>query len=145
MSRRNNVALVVLLLLPLVFFAGMFRAEDAVPSAEDEDKIAAKEDAQGDERMVLGEKTVFIGTTILNEDSKPSERGVVGTFYLEGGKNYPLKAASDEVLAQLKKFDQKKITLAGKLRVNGKYLVALSVVEAAPAADLRDKRKRNGL
>ena len=141
----KNDALTLVLLLALAGFAGLIRAEDAAPSAEDEDKIAAKEDAEGDERMVLGEKTVFSGTPILNEDSKPTDRGVIGTFYADGGKSYPLKAASDEVLALLKKFDQKKITLAGKLRVNGKYLVAQSVLEVAKAAEQRDKRKRNGL
>ncbi len=132
----------VSLLCVLAVASSGIRAEELSP--DEEDKIAAKEDALGDDAMLLKLQNVFTGTVQLNAADKPNERGVIGSFAGADGKNYQLKAASDEVLTQLKKYDQKKATVAGKLRVNGKYLVVLAVVESTPSTTPRDKRKRSG-
>jgi hypothetical protein len=136
---------ITLLALVLIVSCPRIHAEESTPSAEDEDKIAAKEDAESEEKMVLGLKTVFTGMLMLNDSDKPAGRGVIGTFACDDGKSYLLKAASDELLAQLKTVDQKKTTITGKLRVNGKYLIALAIVASTPSTTPRDKRKRNGL
>ena len=96
--------------------------------------------------MELGLKSVFTGALTLDPSGKPSDRGVVGTFNDTDGKGYQLKTASDAVFEKLAPFDGKLVTVTGKVRVNGKYLIVQSIVPAAnSAAAPREKRKRNGL
>ncbi|MEI6235852.1 MAG: hypothetical protein WCT04_22585 [Planctomycetota bacterium] len=128
-------------------FAGFssIRAEETQLSPEEEAKIAAKEDAAGDEAMIKGQKCVFTGVIVLDDPDKPSDRGVIGSLVCDDSKTYPMKAGSDEILVELKKNYGKKATVAGKLRVNGKYLIVMAIVESTPSPTPRDKRKRSGL
>ncbi|HLX62289.1 MAG TPA: hypothetical protein VKX17_13505 [Planctomycetota bacterium] len=141
MHRRNFSLLSVSILLVACACAG---AEETKPSAEDEAKIAAKEDAAGDDNMDK-DKSVFVGLVALENSGAADDHGSIGKFAAKDGKVYELKAASNEILEKLKPLDKKIATIAGKLRVNGKYLVAMAVVAGAPNDIQRDKRKKSGL
>ena len=77
----------------------------------------------------------------VNDDTRfPA---IAGTFTVENGPTYQVKAADKAMLNRLAALDKKKCILAGKVRNGGKYLLVSSVIEAAGAPV--ERRKRGGL
>jgi hypothetical protein len=140
--KRDILSIVLLLTCSIGWTV---HAADAELSAEDEAKIEAQEDADPDAKMAAGLKGIFTGTLLLDSPDQPAGRGVIGNLTLASGKNYLVRLGDETLMEKIKPYNGKSATVTGKIRVNGKYLIILSIVPPASDSPPREKRKRNGL
>jgi len=79
----------------------------------------------------------FSRDALAPEDTPP---GVVGVFSATDGNLYLVKLADQGMLKLLCSYDKKDVTLAGKLRNKGKYLIVETVIAGEPKPLPRVKR-----
>ncbi|MGD0088838.1 MAG: hypothetical protein ABSE73_02860 [Planctomycetota bacterium] len=126
-------------------------AADKPPDAKAEADAAKKEDDDEMDRRSKGglqSQRMFHGTFLLPSDSsKQTNADVIGTLVTDEGdmkpnQTYLVKVEKNlkEVIEVLKRNDTKKVTVHGKVRNQGKYLIAISVIEAAPGAPVKEQR-----
>lgn len=109
----------------------------------EEAELFAREEAEDEKlKMTPNARTAFEGTVALGEQMG-SEGGIVGTFTI-GGKPHLLRMESPRLIEELKKVNGKSVTLTGKVRVNGKYFIAQSVLVPTPGAPRKTRGKRGG-
>ena len=109
----------------------------------EEAKIAAEEEAaEGAMPLEQRPQTVFTGRLFLSLEAPADNPDVVGSFASEDGRVFLVKLTSPRVLSDIRPLDQKKTTLRGTIRVNGKYLVLNenSVTKPGPARRVFSKR-----
>jgi len=125
---------------------------------EAEAREAAKEDAEEAAITNMAEQLrkyqhEFHGTFLLPADpSQKTSAGVVGTFVTDEkdrnpNQTYLVKVAdgNKELLGKLKRFDMKKVAVQGKLRNQGKYLIASAVSEPAAGQPVKERRGGGGI
>jgi hypothetical protein len=116
------------------------------PQQEAEEKEAAEEDAAAVGRDLPGGPGAFEfnarGKLDLYQHPDDQKPIVIGIFTADG-KAYEVKAGNEELLTKLQQYNGKLVSLAGKLRNKGKYLVVQSIVEGAGRPD--SMRNRRGL
>ena len=126
-----------------VSLSGALLAKEAPQSAQE--KAEAKEAADEDDRAskLDGEVQdplkylVVKGTISIDESAKGP---VVGSVSGKQG-SYQIKLENEGILAQLLKYNNKEVTLGGKLRNAGKYLIVREVIMGVqPAMSLSDPR-----
>lgn len=123
-------------------FPHALAASDTDKDAEAE--IFAKEELADEKlKMTPNVKTSWEGNVALADGNENLEQGIVGTFTVEG-KPMLLRMESTKLLEDLKKVNGKTVTLAGKIRVNGKYFIAQSVVVPVPGQPRKTRGKRGG-
>ena len=133
-------------------------AKDKPKDAEAEALEAAKEDAEEAAITNMAEQLrkyqhEFHGTFLLPSDpSQKTSAAVVGTFVTDDkdrnpNQTYLLKVAdgNKKLLETLKRFDMKKVTVQGKLRNQGKYLIATAVSEPAAGQPVQERRSGGGI
>jgi hypothetical protein len=115
------------------------------PQQEAEEKEAAEEDAAAVGRDLPGgpgaSEFSARGKLDLYQVQEGQKPIVIGVFSADG-KNYEVKS-SDDLIAKLQQHNGKLVSLAGKLRNNGKYFVVQSIIEGAGRPD--SMRNRRGL
>ena len=138
--------------LSAVMLAIAFMISGAVLTAETQDEKEAKEAAAeedafnkaGEVEQMAAQKSMtgkFVLTPPTDDDPNPK---VVGTFSLGVGQSYLVKVEHQVVLKKLAGYDNKKVTVRGKIRNQGKYLIVSEIMsgrEAPPA----ERSKRGGL
>jgi hypothetical protein len=134
---RNAILLIASLAVAMSFAAA------AESQAEQEAKQAAAEEAA--EKLLPEDQQFgkpYSGTFNLSakDDQNPQ---VIGRFAVDKGATYLVKLNDPGLLKRLSLYDNKKCTLTGKLRNEGKYLLVTTVIESAPTPPAR--RKRGGL
>ena len=122
-------------------------AGEGKPKKETKEEIEARE-AEAEEiaeRDQLGKAvpTTFAGKLVLNPiNPGESQAQVVGSFSVEKGGLFPVKLRDPNLLKVLRTYDGKLISVYGKLRNQGKYLVISGVI--APAPTPKGFAKRGG-
>ena len=140
--KTHSVLLCALAFLGGLSFHGIIRAEEKQTAQE---KAEAKEAADEDEResKMDGEARdplkylVVKGTMALDESAKGP---VIGTISGKDG-TYQIKLTNESIRAQMFKYNNKIVTLGGKLRNNGKYILVKEIILGQqPAVSLSDPR-----
>jgi hypothetical protein len=131
------------MLISLLFFSAAAFAEEETPDQKEAKEAADEEAAEKalPEDQQFGKNYVGKLTLSVTEVKKPDS--VVGSLVLDSGTTYQLKLSDTITLSQLMHYDNKKCTLRGKLRNNGKYLLVASVIDAG--AKPVEHRKRGGM
>jgi hypothetical protein len=149
--RHTNALFSFLLMAAFLAPASAWALSDA--ERQEEAETYAREDKE-DEKMKFNPtfKTAFEGIVRVDAadisatpgpDAGARPEGVVGTFSF-GGKDYLLKMESPRLIEDLRKVNGKSVTLTGKIRVNGKYFVAQSVLVPVPGPPRTTRGKRGG-
>jgi hypothetical protein len=114
-------------------------AEDAPDSAET--KEAAEED-EAEKKLPETEQIQALKTVrgVLKLGAAEDNSEVVGTLTAESGDSYLLKLASKDLAKRLERYNNKNVTLTGKLRNKGKYLIVQNISDAAGGSSERTKR-----
>jgi|GEM_PF-3469492 len=136
-------------------------SKDKLDQAAEAKQVALEEAAQAADREkgVKGMyQRTFIGTFVgLSDTSQKVSPEVVGMFVTSAtdkkpGRNYLVKVdnTNKTLLETLKRFDQKKAQVTGKLQVigpdgEGKYLLATQIVEQTPTPPAVSNRKLGGI
>ena len=141
MSVRNYLALAAFVSALAVNLHGSLRAEES--AAEKEAKQAADEDSAEKQLSEEAQNGKQYSGRFMLDLSDTSIRDVVGSFSVEHGPKYLVKASDPALVRRLVARDAQKCVLFGKLRNNGKYLLVTSIVEAAPPPT--DRHKRGGM
>lgn len=121
--------------------------EEAIQAAKEDEEEASVTDLLAKLKKYQSD---FSGTFLLPSDpSQKSDRGVVGTFITDKSdrnpeQTYLVKVVSDDVLKVLSRYDTKKVTVQGKLRNNGKYLIVSLVIEPPPPFHPQPERRSPG-
>lgn len=151
------LGLAPVLLCPAPACAAEGKNKPKAANPEDEAKEAAKEDADEVADRLAGKtgqrQRLFHGTFLLPSDpSEQTNPDVVGTFVTDEGdmkpnQTYLVKVARDkkEVIEVLKRLDAKKVTLLGKLRNQGTYLIVMGVIESGPTPRVPERRNGGGI
>jgi hypothetical protein len=132
-----------LAILAMAFTLGAVTNALALSDAEraEEAAIIAKEDAAA-ETMKLGIKTSWEGTLTLTSE-RDEETGAIGTFTFDG-QTHLLRVETSVLAKELQAYNGKSVTLTGRIRVNGKYFIAQSVLVPTPGPPRRSRGKRGG-
>jgi hypothetical protein len=147
MNHRWSEKLLVVLLLALALgntkhsaFAEESQEEREAKQAADE--AAAEKNLPEDQQYGKSYNGTLNLVVIDPTQPKPA---VIGTFTIDKGATLQLKLAelNDSLMKRISLYDNKKCTLFGKLRNNGKYLIVSSIIEMANAPVM--KRKRGGM
>jgi hypothetical protein len=127
----------------LLFLSGAACAEEETPDQKEAKEAAAEDAAEKalPEDQQFGKN--FAGKLSLSISEVKTPDSVVGSLVLDNGTTYQLKLTDTITLKQLVPYDNKKCTLLGKLRNNGKYLLVCSVIDAS--AKPVEHRKRGGM
>ena len=126
------------------------KKDDDDKKKEDEEREAAKE-AENENNLSLLEQvklqTEFHGVLDLKTENSGAVVGTLVTDATDKTPNttYQLKLENSELLKVLLPFDKKKVAVYGKLRNNGKYLVAMSLCQHSPGPQRVERRMRGGL
>ena len=157
-SKRHSQILLLLLLTAGVAGTALTHAAAAKNDAATEAREAAQEDADEASLTNMAEQLrkyqhEFHGTFLLPSDpSQKTSAAVVGTFVTDDkdrnpNQTYLLKVAdgNKKLLETLKRFDMKKVTVQGKLRNQGKYLIATAVSEPAAGQPVQERRSGGGI
>lgn len=132
-----------LTVLLLVVFAPLVRAEDL--SADEEAAIMALED-ETEAALPTHKKPPgsVAGRVQLKSDAVAEEGAVVGLLTAQD-RAYLLRLSRPDVLPILQRFNGKTVTVMGKIRMQGKYLVAEGVQPPAPGIERKDRAIRSGM
>lgn len=137
-----RIRLIALPFACLLTSASAYALSDADKDAEAE--IFAREEAADEKlKMTPDAKTAWEGTVALADGNENLQEGIVGTFTVEG-KAMLLRMESPKLLDELKKVNGKTVTIAGKIRVNGKYFIAQNVLVPVPGQPRKTRGKRGG-
>ena len=113
---------------PVLLSAEMTKAEQAeeAEAAEEERKLdeAGKLPEDGYEFMEAGK--LFLSNAVMD----PARPSVLGVFR-SGKRAYQVKVAEESLRKELTKFNGKYVTLGGKIRNKGKYLIVQEVMSQA--------------
>ena len=117
------------------------KAEANAEQRKMEDIMAQQEDA-AEQKLPMDKRPESIFSGILALYDAPASGDVLGNFVTKSGQLFLIKVTRSEIIPDLKKFDQKTITLVGKARVKGKYLLveAVNAPQPGPTRDRRGKR-----
>ena len=127
---------------------------NAVSAAEKPKKIDPEKEAESKLMQAEDEAELALSDHLKSEyDGKislyPVEQGqqlpdVVGTF-ITSGRIHLLKLTSPTLYTSLLPFNNKDVTMVGKIRANGKYFIAGAVMMKSDGAAPVHARKRGGL
>jgi len=113
---------------PLLLSAEKTKAElaEEAEAAEEERKLdeAGKLPEDGYEFMEAGK--LFLSNAVMD----PARPSVLGVFR-SGKRAYQVKVAEESLRKELTKFNGKFVTLGGKIRNDGKYLIVQEVLSRA--------------
>ena len=127
----------------LAIAAPLLRAEDL--SAEEEAAIMAQEE-EAEAALPLDRKPPgsVSGRVQLQADAAEETGAVVGLLATQN-RAYLLRLARPEVLPLLRRFNGQTVTVSGKIRMRGKYLIAESVQAPTPGVERTDRGKTSGM
>ena len=137
-----------LMLVYTIVSGGAYAAQSADAKLKQEEDRISKQEEEAEGKLGLSEKKNFVVTGTLNlydEEKLAKSDGVFGTLDSTQGATYLVKLDSSVSLAQLKKYDTKNVSVSGKSRVKGKYLVITGIVELIPGPERKEPTKRGGI
>lgn len=145
-TQRPPVATQFLLLVLLLPGLPLVSAEKTV-AEQAEDEEAAAEERQLEKQGKLpedGHEFTASGKLVLATQVMDQERpGVLGLF-TACGRSYQVKLAEETLREKLNTFNGKTVTLAGKIRNQGKYLIVQAVLTQTGSFQATSARSGRG-
>lgn len=143
----------VLIAMVLFGFSATLSAAEKVDNLQkrwDAERREADEEAQREERLSIEQKakmkSLFNGILTIQGDLDNGNPEVVGALTCtDDQKIYLLKLEAKDVIKVLQRNDNKKITLSGRVRNSGKYLVVTGLVEHQPGPPRVARRSMGGI
>jgi uncharacterized pyridoxamine 5'-phosphate oxidase family protein len=125
------------------------KAGNADKKREADNKQAAAE-AEKEERLEMEDqlkiKSQFNGVLTVQSDLEDGNPAVVGALSCsDDSKIYLLKVDNKDTLKILQSNDKQKVTISGRLRNDGKYLVVTGIIEHRPGPVRVSRRTLGGL
>ncbi len=143
----------VLIAMVLFGFSAALSAAEKVDNLQkrwDAERREADEEAQREERLSIEQKakmkSLFNGVLTIQGDLDNGNPEVVGALTCTDDQRiYLLKLEAKDVIKVLQRNDNKKITLSGRVRNSGKYLVVTGLVEHQPGPPRVARRSMGGI
>lgn len=129
----NRIAFLAVFAMAALTFDAQAGAAKKETQAELEAREAAEEDAAEAKLDPEKVKHLFDGRFVLNQTEDAKEpNAIVGTFISKNG-SYLIKVESAAVREELKQYHNKEVSVVGKVRNQGKYLIVNSIVHGGAA------------
>lgn len=130
----TKAVLIATVLLSLTGALSAAEKNNSLQKQWDAERQEAQDEAQREEKLTLEEKarmrSQFNGILTLQGDLGNGNPDVVGALTCtDDQKVYLLKLENKEVIKVLQRNGNKKITISGRVRNSGKYLVVTGLIE----------------
>ena len=150
MHNASRIWLAIILLAGLAGASSLVAADKNAEKQRDAENKAAADQAKTEERLEMVDqvklRSVFNGVVTIQADLDNNNPEVVGALTCtDDQKVYFLKVDNKDTLKMLQNNDNHKITICGRLRNEGKYLVVTGIIEHKAGPPRVSRRTVGGL